>query len=201
MENVSIVASGLVTGIGLIAAVGAQGAYLLRRGLMREHVTALVVFCALSDIVIIGASVLGIGAVIEQFPAALGVVRRVGAAFLVAFALACFRRAARPSPMVGSGGSSVGLRRALATMAAFTWLNPHLWLDTVLLGTLANGYGADGRWFYYAGLCTASVVWFTAVGYGSARLAPVFARPRSWQVLDTVVGTLMLVLGTGLVLQ
>ncbi len=197
----SIIASGLVTGIGLISAVGAQGAYLLRRGLMREHVTALVLFCAISDIVIIGASVLGIGAVIQQFPAALDVVRWVGAAFLLTFAVACFRRALNPQALVAGAGSSVGLRRSLLTMAAFTWLNPHLWLDTVLLGTLANGYGSDGRWWYYAGLCAASVIWFTTVGFGSARLAPVFARARSWQVLDTVVGVLMVGLGAGLVVH
>lgn len=161
--------------------------------------TALVLFCIVSDVVIIGASVLGIGAVIEQFPSVLTVVRWVGAAFLGLFALSCFRRALAPETLVGAGGGSVSLRTALATMAAFTWLNPHLWLDTVLLGTLANGYGTDGRWWYYAGLSLASVIWFTALGYGSSHLAPVFARARAWRVLDTVVGLLMLGLGAGLV--
>lgn len=201
MEQLTLIASGLITGIGLIAAVGAQGAYLLRRGLNREHVPALVAFCTISDILIIGGAVLGIGAVIEQFPAALEVVRWVGAAFLVTFGIGSFRRALRPQTTSIAGESGIGLTRALTTMAALTWLNPHLWLDTILLGALANAHGPEGKWWYYVGLCGASIVWFSAVGFGSAKMSGFFTNPRAWQVLDTVVGVIMLGLGAGLVLH
>lgn len=206
MEILTLVGTGLVTGIGLIAAVGAQNAYLLRRGLLREHVGALVALCALSDVVLIGGAVLGVGAVLTWWPPLLDIVRWGGAIFLVGYGLSCLWRAARSTESLtaapaATGAPTVSLRRALLTMAGFTWLNPHLYLDITILGGLANGYGETGRWWYYTGLCLASFTWFSALGFGSARLAPVFARPRAWQVFDTLIGLVMIALGIGLALR
>lgn len=200
---IGLVASGFATGIGLIAAVGAQNAYLLRRGLRREHVPALVALCAASDIVLIGAAVLGVGVVLTWWPPLLELVRWGGAAFLVIYGLSCLRRAWKggESLEAGASGPSVSVRRAMLTMAGFTWLNPHLYLNITILGGLANGHGQTGRWWYYLGLVTASATWFSLLGFGSARLAPVFSRPRSWQVLDTLIGVTMLVLAAGLALR
>lgn len=202
MNTLALVIQGLLTGIGLIAAVGAQNAYLLRRGLLREHVGALVAFCALSDVVLIGAAVLGVGVVLTWWPPALEIVRWGGAIFLVAYGLSCLRRALHPGAALtaSGGGPTVSLRRALLTMAGFTWLNPHLYLDIVILGGLANGHGAVGRWWYYLGLVCASATWFSLLGFGSAWLAPLFARPRAWQVLDALIAVIMFALAAGLLL-
>ncbi|SNC72432.1 L-lysine exporter family protein LysE/ArgO [Kytococcus aerolatus] len=196
-----IVLAGWLTGIGLIAAVGAQNAYLLRRGLRREHVLPLVLLCSLSDILLIGAGVLGVGAVLHRWPPLLDLVRWGGALFLVGYGASCLWRSARSSQSLtaGQGEKPVSLRRALLTMAGFTWLNPHLYLDITILGGLANAHGPTDRWWYYAGLLAASVTWFSALGFGSARLAPLFARPRAWQVFDLLIGLVMIALGVALV--
>ncbi|WP_374929700.1 LysE/ArgO family amino acid transporter [Kytococcus sedentarius] len=204
--SLPLVATGFATGIGLIAAVGAQNAYLLRRGLLREHVGTLVAVCAISDLFLIGGAVLGVGVVLTWWPPLLDIVRWGGAAFLVVYGLSCFWRAIRGGESLTAGPTealrpTVSLRRAVLTMLGFTWLNPHLYLDIVILGGLANGYGEVGRWWYYAGLCLASATWFSLLGFGSAKLAPLFARPRSWQVLDTLIGVVMIALAAGLVLH
>ena len=135
--------------------------------------------------------------------ARLFVIKTKFEAFLVIYGLSCLRRAWKggESLEAGASGPSVSLRRAVLTMAGFTWLNPHLYLDITILGGLANGHGQTGRWWYYLGLVTASATWFSLLGFGSARLAPLFARPRSWQVLDALIGVTMLVLAAGLALR
>lgn len=193
--------SGLLTGWALIAAVGAQNAYLLRQGIVGRHVGPLVLLCALSDAVLILAAVLGIGAIVESWPPFLQVARWAGGAFLVGYGLLAARRALRAEESLRAATvTDRGLGRALATMAALTWLNPHLYLDMVILGAIANSHGPDDRWWYYAGLVAASGTWFATLGYGSTRLQPLFARPRSWQVLDALVAVVMMALGVGLVL-
>ncbi|HSP61311.1 MAG TPA: LysE/ArgO family amino acid transporter [Ornithinimicrobium sp.] len=196
----SLVLSGLLTGWGLIAAVGAQNAYLLRQGIVRRHVGPLVLLCALSDAVLILAAVLGVGAVVEAWPPFLQVARWGGGAFLVGYGLLAARRALRAEESLRAATApDRGLGPALVTMAALTWLNPHLYLDMVILGAIANSHGPEDRWWYYAGLVVASGTWFAALGHGSGRLQPLFARPRSWQVLDATIAVVMVALGVGLV--
>ncbi|WP_066642441.1 LysE/ArgO family amino acid transporter [Serinicoccus hydrothermalis] len=198
----TLVVTGLLTGIGLIAAVGAQNAYLLRQGLRRQHVGALVLLCAASDVVLIGLAVLGVGAAVQEWPAFLDVARWGGGLFVIGYGLHVGWRALRPGEalVAGAGGRQISLRRALTTMAALTWLNPHLYLDIIVLGSIANTHGPEGRWWYYAGLVAASILWFSALGFGSRGLAPLLSRPRSWQVLDGLIAVVMLAIGVGLLL-
>ena len=193
--------SGLASGLSLIVAIGAQNAFVLRQGVQRSHVLLVVAVCALSDLVLIVAGVAGVGVLIERAPAVLDVVRWAGAAFLLAYgAMAAVRairgtQAARPAG--GRGGTWAA---ALGTALALTWLNPHVYLDTVLLlGSLAGTHGADGRWWFAAGAGLGSVAWFAALGAGARYLAPVFARPGSWRVLDAGIALVMVTLAVMLV--
>lgn len=196
----ALVLTGMLTGLGLIVAIGAQNAFLLRQGLRRQQVGPLVLFCILADAVLIGLAVLGVGAVVATWPAFLTVARWVGGIFVVGYGLHAAWRALHPGETLEAGGGRAGtLARALATMAALTLLNPHVYLDVVLLGTIANSHGPEGRWWFYAGVVTGSAAWFSALGLGSRRLAPLFARPRSWQVLDALIAVVMVSIGVALV--
>ncbi|GAA2166716.1 L-lysine exporter family protein LysE/ArgO [Humibacillus xanthopallidus] len=191
---------GFLTMASLIVAIGAQNAYVLRIGLTRRHVGLVVAVCALSDAVLVVAGVLGVGRLVTAHPALLIWVRWVGAAYLVGFGITCLWRARRPSTLVAS--AAVGTRGSvLATVLALTWLNPHVYLDTVLLvGSLANQHGPTGRWWFTAGAALASCVWFAGLGYGARVLAPLFARPGTWRVLDVVIGLVMFVIAAALLL-
>ena len=191
--------SGLATGLALIVAIGAQNALVLRQGLARDHVGLVVAVCAVSDLVLIVAGVAGIGTVVEQAPQALTVVRWLGVAFLTWYGLASLLRARRHD-VLESGPRARPSRRAAGLGAlALTWLNPHVYLDTVLLlGSVASTHGSPGRWWFAVGACTASIVWFTSLGYGARLLAGVLARPRAWQVLDVLIGVTMLAIALGL---
>lgn len=168
-------AFGLLTGLTLIVAIGAQNAYLLRLGIAGRAGVVLpaVLICAASDALLILAGVLGVGAVVQSAPVALTVIRVLGSAFLFWYAFAAARRALRPSGEVldaAKGENGVGVRRVVGTMLVLTWLNPHVYLDTViLLGSIANGQ-PDGRWWWVAGAMTASVLWFSALGFGARLL-------------------------------
>ncbi|RKT79883.1 L-lysine exporter family protein LysE/ArgO [Terracoccus luteus] len=191
---------GLLTGLGLIVAIGAQNAFVLRQGLTRRHVGLVVAVCAVSDAALIVAGVAGVGAVITAHPAVVTVVRWVGAAYLIAFAVQSLRRAARPGALEAEGRA--GTRRGtLLTVLALTWLNPHVYLDTVLLlGSVANQQGAD-RWWFATGAVTASVLWFGSLGFGARLLAPLFARPVTWRVLDVVIAVVMVTIAATLLLS
>ncbi|WP_069387304.1 LysE/ArgO family amino acid transporter [Cellulosimicrobium cellulans] len=204
-------AAGLGAGLSLIVAIGAQNAFVLRQGLRREHVLPVVVVCAASDLVLIAAGTAGLGALVTEAPALLTAVRWVGAAFLLVLAALAARRAVRPGALEARDGGTTSARAAVGTSLALTWLNPHVYLDTVLLlGTLAAGYaaahageaaalGADTvRWLFGAGACLASVVWFTALGYGARLLAPVFAKPTAWRVLDGAIAVVMAAIAVSL---
>lgn len=193
--------AGLLTGWGLIVAIGAQNAFVLRQGLRKEHVGAVVAFCVVSDILLIGLAVAGIGAALEQWPALMPLARWGGGLFIVAYGLYAARRAMRPAAMRAKDGSDTTLGRAITIVAALTWLNPHLYLDMMLLGTIANSHGPIGRWWFLAGLILASVSWFTALGYGARLLRPFFAKPRSWQILDSGIAVVMVTLGLALILR
>jgi L-lysine exporter family protein LysE/ArgO len=197
----ALVLTGMLTGLGLIVAIGAQNAFLLRQGLRRQQVGPLVLFCILADAVLIGMAVLGVGAVVATWPAFLEVARWGGGLFVIGYGLHAAWRALHPGETLeADGGRSGTLARSLTTMVALTVLNPHVYLDVVLLGTIANSHGAQGRWWFYAGVVLGSTAWFTALGYGSRRLAPFFARPRSWQLLDAVIAVVMVAIGVGLIL-
>lgn len=182
----------------LIAAIGAQNAFVLRQGIQREHVLPVVALCTVSDIVLIAAGIAGFGALIGAHPRALNVVKFGGAAFLIGYGLLAARRAWRPVALIPSGATPVRLAEVLVTCAAFTFLNPHVYLDTVvLLGALANEH-SDQRWLFGLGAVTASAVWFATLGFGAGRLRGLFTNPGSWRILDGLIAVMMVVLGISL---
>ena len=193
--------AGLVLGLGLIVAIGAQNAFVLRQGLRAEHVGPVVAVCAASDLALMTAGVLGAGAALTRVSWLLPVVRIAGAAFLLSYGVLAARRALRPGSLTPSSGATpAGLAVTLGTCLALTWLNPHVYLDTVLLvGTTASSFGAH-RWDFAAGAGVASVLWFTALGFGARLLRPLFGRRRAWRVLDGLIAVVMLALGGSLLL-
>jgi L-lysine exporter family protein LysE/ArgO len=194
--------AGLCLGLSLIVAIGAQNAFVLRQGLRLEHVAAVVVVCALSDAVLIAVGVGGAGALVTRAPQAIRVVCFAGAAFLLVYGGTAARRALRPAALLpDSSGTRTGLVVTVTTCLALTWLNPHVYLDTVvLLGSLASTYD-DQRWWFAAGATLGSVVWFTGLGFGARLLRPVFARPTAWRVLDAVIAVVMVSLAVSLVVR
>lgn len=193
--------TGFLTGLSLIAAIGAQNAFVLRQGLRREHVGWVVAVCALSDAVLIAGGVAGFGAVAARVPWLAAAALWAGVAFLVAYGLLRLRAAWRGgASLPADAGGGVPLGRALAACLLFTWANPHVYLDTlVLIGGLAAQQAPHQAW-YAAGAMTASGVFFAALGFGARLLAPVFAGAAAWRRLDAGVGVLMLALAAGLAL-
>lgn len=184
--------TGFLTGLGLIVAIGSQNAFVLRQGLLRQHVTLIVVACALGDIALELAGVLGMGAVVEAHPTAIKALKWLGAAYLVWFGLNALRSARRASSLSPADAPPVSQRTADLTVLGLTFLNPHVYLDTVvMIGSLANSLGPEGRWWFYAGSVAASILWFAALGYGARALTPLVRKARTWQVIDTVVGVMM----------
>ncbi|SDR71549.1 LysE/ArgO family amino acid transporter [Microterricola viridarii] len=247
--------AGIGLGFSLIIAIGAQNVFVLRQGIRREHVLAVVILCAVSDAVLIMVGISGIGALLGQLPWLLPVARWAGALFLVGYGLLAAWRALRPggaglladaaggegeaavaaegAELAATGGGAGATRSAtairaarttttgtrtsgtkipgtaragtlgaaLATAFALTWLNPHVYLDTVfLLGSVANGHGDPGRWLFGAGAIVASLVWFTSLGFGARYLGRWLGTPRAWRVLDAVIAVVMVTLGVLLVL-
>ncbi|GAA2774929.1 LysE/ArgO family amino acid transporter [Mycolicibacterium pallens] len=190
---------GFLTSFTLIAAIGAQNAFVLRQGIRGEHVLAVVSVCAVSDLLLITAGIAGIGAVITAHPQTVTVAKIGGAAFLFGYGALAARRAFKPSSMAPAQNGSTRLISVLLTCLAMTFLNPHVYLDTVvLLGTLANQH-ADSRWLFGVGAVTASVVWFFGLGFGARRLAGIFATPMTWRILDGLIAVTMIGLGISLV--
>ena len=187
--------AGLGLGASLIVAIGAQNAFVLRQGLLRRHIGLIVAICAGSDIVLIAAGVAGIGAVITGHTLALTIIRIVGAGFLAWYAVRSARAAWQSTSMSVSGSPVPATAMAsISACLAFTWLNPHVYLDTVvLLGTIAATHHPY-QWLFAAGAGTASVVWFVSLGYGARALTPIFAKPVSWRILDAGIAVIMAVL-------
>ncbi len=184
---------GLLTGLGLIIAIGAQNAFVLRQGLARRHVGPVVAVCAISDLVLIVAGVAGIGAVVERAGWAVDVVRWAGVAFLTWYGVRSLLRARRPGSLEAARGDGTTRGAAVRTAVALTWLNPHVYLDTVLLlGSVASTHGDPGRWWFAVGAGAASLLWFTGLGYGARMARPLFASTTSWRVLDVLIGLTML---------
>lgn len=192
--------AGFTFSLALIVAIGAQNAFVLRQGLRREHVLPVVVICAASDAALITIGVAGLGAALAEHRAAVQVVRWVGGVFLLCYAALAARRAVRPGALTPTDGPSIPLGATLLTCLAFTYLNPHVYLDTVLLlGTIAQQH--PHRWFFGAGAILASVVWFAALGLGARLLAPVLARPGAWRLLDGAIAVTLTALAVPLLLS
>ena len=191
--------AGFALGFSLILAIGAQNAFVLRQGLRREHVLPVVLVCAISDAVLVTAGILGFGALARAVPGLETVMRFGGAAFLIWYGARNFIAAWRGGEVLEAGAAAGSLRRALLTCLALTWLNPHVYLDTVvLLGSISAQY--DDTLAFGAGAVTASFTFFFALGYGARGLAPLFRRPASWRVLDVVVGLTMWAIAAKLLL-
>lgn len=186
--------AGFGLGLSLIVAIGAQNVFVLRQGLRREHVWLVVALCAAADAALIAAGVSGVGIAAAQAPWLLAAVTWGGVAFLVGYGLLAARRALWPADEALQVAGTAAPRAAgavAATCLAITFLNPHVYLDTVfLLGSVSATYG-EARWLFGAGAMVGSVVWFVALGYGARLLAPVLARPRAWRVLDGVIALIM----------
>jgi L-lysine exporter family protein LysE/ArgO len=197
----AVLLQGMALSLGLIVAIGAQNAFVLRQGLRREHVGTVVLFCAAADALLIAAGVLGMAQALSQSPGVARALAVAGAVFLAVYGARALRRAARPGQLqAAEGGGGLGRGAVVAQAAAFTLLNPHVYLDTVLLvGSIGAQQPAGLRGWFVAGASGASVMWFAALGFGARWLAPWFARPRAWQVLDGLIGLTMFVLSALLV--
>ncbi|WP_299861467.1 LysE/ArgO family amino acid transporter [uncultured Hoeflea sp.] len=191
--------AGVLLGGSLIIAIGAQNAFILRQGLLRQHVFVLCLICALSDAALIGLGVAGLGAIISGSELLIAVVTLGGAVFLAAYALLALKRAIAPAGLEAAKSGAGSLRAAVMTCLAFTFLNPHVYLDTVLLvGGLSGRYEGQARLAFAIGAMSASFIWFFGLGYGARVLEPLFAKPSAWRVLDGLIAFVMASLSASL---
>ncbi len=201
LHVLNIYVTGVLTGFALIVAVGAQNAFVLRQGIRGEHVLPVIVVCLVSDMLAITVGVAGFGLVLERWPAILPIAQIGGGLYLLAFGVQSAMRAWRPAALDATGGSTMTAQRAVLLALALTWLNPHFYLDAILmLGTVANSF-ADQRWWFCAGALTASAAWFPTLGFGARALRGIFARPSAWRVLDSGIAVVMGALGIGLLVH
>lgn len=194
--------AGFGVSLSLIVAIGAQNAFVLRQGIMRQHVLWVVLFCACTDAVLIWAGIVGLGAVTEAAPWALMAIRWAGAVFLLVYGAMNFLSAWRGGASMNiDDATPVSLGKTMTVLLAMTWLNPHVYLDTVgLIGAVAQGY--DGAQLAFgAGATLASISFFFALGYGARLLVPLFRKPRAWQILDLLVGAVMWAIAVGLLIE
>ncbi len=196
-------AAGFGMGLSLIVAIGAQNSYLLRQSISRERAGVVATICIASDLVLILLGISGIGVIVQQAPLIIEVLRWCGAAFLLGYGILAARRALGPRQTLDAGtGGSASATRVIITALALTWLNPHVYLDTVLLlGTVANTHGPDGRWVFGAGAIVASVLWFLTLAFAGRLLRPAFAKPLTWRLLDGVIAMIMFGLGGSLIVS
>ena len=194
--------SGLLLGGSLIIAIGAQNAFILRQGLLRQHVFILCLICALSDAALIGLGVAGLGAIISGSDILIAVVTLGGAVFLAVYAFLALKRAISPSGLEAAKNGSGSLKAAVLTVLAFTFLNPHVYLDTVLLvGGLSARYEGSARLAFAIGAMSASFIWFFGLGYGARVLEPLFLKPSAWRVLDGLIAAVMAALSVSLLVR
>jgi len=199
----SVFLQGLALSLGLIIAIGAQNAFVLRQGLRREHVASVVFFCAISDALLMAAGVLGMGQALGERPMVAHALALAGAVFLAVYGWKALRRALQQNGLLANEeGDGLSWAAAMAQAAAFTLLNPHVYLDTVLLvGSIGAQQPASLQPWFVAGASSASLFWFCALGFSARWLAPLFAQPRAWQVLDILIGLTMWVLSGMLVVH
>ena len=193
--------SGFALGGSLIIAIGAQNAFILRMGLLHRHVFILCLICALSDALLIAVGVAGLGAFVDTNPALLKIISIAGGIFLFSYAFLALRRVFKPNRMQLKNEAAMSLTKAISICLAFTFLNPHVYLDTVVLvGALATAWQGEARLAFALGAMTASFVWFFALGYGARLLEPVFEKPTAWRVLDALIAFVMTWLALSLLL-
>jgi L-lysine exporter family protein LysE/ArgO len=199
----SVFLQGLALSLGLIVAIGAQNAFVLRQGLRREHVASVVFFCAISDALLMAAGVLGMGQALGERPMVAQALALAGAVFLAVYGWKALRRALQQNGLLANEeGDGLSWAATMAQAAAFTLLNPHVYLDTLLLvGSIGAQQPASLQPWFVAGASSASLLWFCALGFGARWLAPLFAQPRAWQVLDILIGLTMWVLSGMLVMH
>jgi L-lysine exporter family protein LysE/ArgO len=185
--------AGFIASMSLIVAIGAQNAYLLRLGLSRSHITVAVVLCASADATLIAVGIGGLGHLIARLPWLLTASKWIGVAYLVAFGAKSLWSARRPGALIAATSTTQTRRAVVVATLGFTFLNPHVYLDTVLLlGSIGNQYGHN-RWFFALGAAMASVTWFVSLGFGARLLSRAMAKPATWRVLDVAVGLIMVV--------
>ena len=197
---------GFFLGASLIIAIGLQNAFVLRQGIKKHHIFVTALTASLIDVLLIGAGVLGFGALIEQFPSLIAYITWGGAAFLFVYGAKSLYRAFKPAAIDGDEAKGMikqgSVKEIIAIIMAISLLNPHVYLDTVvLIGGLAAGYGDTGKYIFGSGAMIASFCWFFALGYGAQFLAPLFAKPKSWQVLDFLIAIIMWAIAVSLVLK
>jgi L-lysine exporter family protein LysE/ArgO len=195
------IVSGLFTGLSLIVAIGAQNAFVLRQGLVGKFVLPVALLSAVLDVALITLGVAGLGAVLESLPFLLGLVRWLGAGYLIWFGISSLRRANSGVSMDVSGQGKATLTSALISTATFSLLNPHVYLDTVVfLGAVASQFG-EGRWWFALGASVASIVWFLSLAYGAKALSRHVTKPTFWRALDTIIAIIMFGLAISLILM
>ena len=186
--------TGLLAGLSLIIAIGAQNAYVIRQGLTKKYVLLVVLVCAISDVILIVAGVAGLGAIINAQPVALEVIRWAGVAYLLWFAFKSIRAALGTNKLDATGTQSASLKTTVLTVLAMTWLNPHVYLDTVIfLGAVANQFTQD-RWWFAAGASTGSILWFFSLGFGAVAASRFMSKPLFWKILDSLIAAVMVTL-------
>ena len=194
-----IVVAGFLTGLSLIVAIGAQNAFVLRLGLMRSHVGIAVAICAISDALLIVVGTAGMGAIVQSHKSLLKAVSWIGAAYLLYFAFSAAKRIFKTESLHASEQTAMSKKSVILSVIGFTWLNPHVYLDTVLLvGSIGSQFG-NQRWFFALGAATASLLWFTGLGYGSKAAARVMARPITWRILDIFIAIVMTTISISLI--
>lgn len=191
--------TGMLTGLSLIIAIGAQNSYILRLGLQRNNVGIAVFLCAFSDAALILAGTAGIGLIVQNANTALEIFKWLGVAYLVGFGLFSLRRATKPAELLPSSNGALSSKKTvIAATLAFTFLNPHVYLDTVvLLGTLANQFGSD-RWIFAIGASLGSIIWFSFLGFGAKKAAPLMSKPMTWRILDVLIAIVMFLIAASL---
>jgi len=191
--------SGIASGLALIIAIGAQNAFVIRQGLQRQHVLIVVLLCAISDALLIAAGTAGLGRVIESAPQALEIVRWFGVTYLAFFGIKSVRSAFRHNSLTLEQGAVVSRKRTVFTVLGLTFLNPHVYLDTVIfLGSIANQFPAD-KWLFSSGAMVASFLWFFSIGFGSTMAARFMVKVIFWKVLDLSVAAIMFTLAAYLI--
>lgn len=193
--------AGFAAMFALIVAIGAQNAFVLRQGLVRQHVFWICLICAGSDAILVSAGVAGMGTIVKVVPHLLNFMAWAGAAFLIVYGALSIRRALKPETLHAAVNGGLPLQSAVLTSLALTWLNPHVYLDTLgLLGAISTSFEGSSRIAFAGGAIAASFAFFFTLGFGAQFLAPVFARPRAWMILDIVIALIMWSIAAALIL-
>jgi L-lysine exporter family protein LysE/ArgO len=186
-----VITAGLLTGLSLIIAIGAQNAFVIRQGLTKKHVLLVVAICAAADAVLIFLGVGGLGAIIQGLPWLLEVIRWFGVVYLTWFGIKSLRSVFKDQALDASGAQSESAGKAVAAVLGFTFLNPHVYLDTViLLGSIGNQFGTD-KWWFAVGASLGSVLWFSAIGFGAKAASGLMKKPVFWKMLDSIIAAVM----------